>query len=89
MKVASTGILEQTRSHACACLDEIIEQVFISGCPTTKFLEAREALEALPLTTAENAIVRNRLNNARGYLQAGERGAARYELRLLRRSLDE
>ena len=61
MKVASTGILEQIRSHACACLVEIIEQVFISGCPTTKFREARVALEALPMTTAEIASMRNRL----------------------------
>ncbi len=89
MKQASAGILEQIRSVVCTCLDEIIEHVFISGCPTTKFREAREALEALPLTTVEIATARNRLENARSYLEAGERGAARYELRLLRRSLDE
>jgi hypothetical protein len=46
-------------------------------------------LEALPLTTAEFATARNRLENARSYLEAGERGAARYELRLLRRSLEQ
>ncbi len=88
MKQVSAGILEQIRSHARACLDEIIEQVFNCGCPTTKFAEAREALEALPLTTVEIATARNRLNSARNYLEDDERGAARYELRLLRRSLE-
>ena len=33
--------------------------------------------------------MRNRLNNARSCLEPGECGAACYELRLLRRSLDE
>jgi hypothetical protein len=71
-----------------ACLDNHIEQVSGAGCPTAEFQEAHEVLEALPLTTAEFATARNRLNNARSYLEAGERGAARYELRLLRRSLE-
>jgi hypothetical protein len=31
----------------------------------------------------------NRLANARHYLASGEDGAARYELRLLRRSLEQ
>jgi hypothetical protein len=85
----SVGILGQTRSHACARLDDIIEQVSDSGCPAVKFREVRQALEALPLTTAEIATARNRLDNARNYGEAGERGAARYELRLLRRSLEQ
>jgi hypothetical protein len=89
MNEPSVGILEETRSHACTLLDEIIEQVFSSGCSSPRFREAREALEALPLTTAEIATARNRLNNARSYLEADERGAAYYELRLLRRSLEQ
>jgi hypothetical protein len=48
---------------------------------------ARRALEALPLATEEAAVMRNRLANARSYLEAGERGAASYELRLLACSL--
>ena len=47
----------------------------------------REALEALPLATEEAAVMRNRLANARSYLEAGEHGAASYELRLLACSL--
>jgi hypothetical protein len=60
-------------------LNRVVEQVFH---------EAHEALEALPLTTAEFATARNRLNNARSYLEAGEPGAALYEFRLLWRSLE-
>jgi hypothetical protein len=89
MKEAFAGTLEQIRDHVHMCLDELIEQVFSSGCPPAEFHEASEALEALPLTTVEIATARNRLENARSYLDAGERGAARYELRLLRRSLNE
>jgi hypothetical protein len=89
MREASTGILEQIYSHVFTCLEGLIEQVFSSGYPTAQFQVAREVLEALPLTTAEFATARNRLENARSYLECGERGAARYELRLLRRSLKQ
>jgi hypothetical protein len=44
-------------------------------------------LKALPLDTTEFALAVNRLVNARRYLESGEHGAARFELRLLRRSL--
>jgi hypothetical protein len=44
-------------------------------------------LQALPLDTTEFALAVNRLANARHYLESGEYGAARFELRLLRRSL--
>jgi len=49
---------------------------------------AQIALECLPLTRGEFATATNRLANARSYLQAGEAGAARFELRLLFRSLE-
>jgi hypothetical protein len=88
MKGASAGILEQIGLHACTLLDDIIEPVFSSGCPASRSRDAREVLEVLPLTTAEFVTARNRLENARSYPEAGERGAARYELRLLRRSLE-
>jgi hypothetical protein len=44
-------------------------------------------LEALPLASAEFSVALNRLANAQRYLRDGECGAARYELRLLQRSL--
>ena len=85
----SARTLEQIRAHVFTCLTQLIEQVFSAGLPTAEFQQAREALGALPLPTAEFATARNRLNNARSYLEAGERGAALYELRLLLRSLEQ
>jgi hypothetical protein len=41
-------------------------------------------VDALPLSTSEYAVTRNRLANTHRYLQAGEHGAARYELLLIR-----
>jgi hypothetical protein len=52
------------------------------------FERLRHLLNALPLNTAEFALALNRLANASHYLESGEGGAARYELRLLRRSLE-
>ena len=89
MKKSSPEALEQVRALVLTCLARLIEQVFSAVCLTAEFQEAQEALEALPLTTAEFATARNRLNNARSYLESGEDGAARYELRLLRRSLEQ
>lgn len=54
-------------------------------------LEAIDAsatrMEAIPYTTEECSIARNRLANARRYLCCGERGAAIYELNIVARSL--
>jgi hypothetical protein len=85
----SAGNQEQIRAHLVTFLTQLIEQVFSARCPTAEFREAHKVLEALPLTTAEFATARNRLNNARTYLESGERGAALFELRLLRRSMNQ
>jgi hypothetical protein len=79
--------LEQLHSHAIACLDTLREQIASDTPPAEGWDVTRKALEALPLATAEAAVMRHRLANARSYLEAGERGAARYELRLLACSL--
>jgi hypothetical protein len=79
--------LEQILSQATACLDTLIAQVSSDTPPAESWDVARKALEALPLATEEAAVLRNRLANAQSYLDAGERGAARYELRLLACSL--
>ena len=59
---------------------------FQRHAPAESWNVARKVLEALPLAT-EEALMRNRLANAQSHLEAGERGAARYELRLLACSL--
>jgi hypothetical protein len=68
-------------------LDGLLEQVFPGGRSDTGFEEVRRLLEAVPLASGEFGVAVNRLENARRYLHAGEHGAARYELCLLRRSL--
>jgi predicted Zn-dependent peptidase len=88
MQQSSMGTLEQIRDRVFTCLTQLIEQVLNAGRPIAEFQEAQEALETLPLTRAEFATAQNRLLNARSYLEAGEPGAALYELRLLWRSLD-
>ncbi|MBC8874784.1 MAG: hypothetical protein H8E44_35640 [Planctomycetes bacterium] len=50
-------------------------------------LDALTMLNALPLTTDEFGRAVNRLKNAHRYLVSNERGAARFELRLLLGSL--
>ena len=74
-------------SHANACLDALIKQVSSDAPPADSWNLAHKTLEALPLATEEAAVMRNRLANAQNYLETGERGAARYELRLLACSL--
>jgi hypothetical protein len=82
-----TQVAECGHSHATACLDTLSEQVCSGTPPAESWNVARKALEALPLATEDAAVMRNRLANAQNYLEAGERGAARYELRLLACSL--
>ncbi len=49
--------------------------------------EVRDLLDSLPLATGEYGTASNRLRNAHRYLVSQERGAARYELKLLAGSL--
>jgi hypothetical protein len=49
--------------------------------------EFHSRLQSLPLATAEFGLAKNRLNNAIRYFGVNERGAARFELSLLERSL--
>jgi hypothetical protein len=79
--------LKQLYTRATTSLETLTAQVS-SGTPRAESWNvARNALEALPLATEEAAVMRNRLTNSQNYLEAGERGAARYELRLLRHTL--
>jgi hypothetical protein len=79
--------LAEIYAHAVASLDRLIAQVASHAPSAADFDGVRAALEALPLNTEEAGAARNRLDNVRRYLEAGEHGAARYELRLLARGL--
>jgi hypothetical protein len=85
----SRPTLEEIHSRATACLEDLIEQVSLGAPAAGRWDVAREALEALPLTTGEAATARNRLGNARAYSEAGEPGAACYELRMLAHALND
>jgi len=73
------------RAELAQCLARAYED---AGSPSA--MEALNqcllVLDALALTTTEYALYRNRLRNAQRYSLVDERGAARFELRLLLRS---
>jgi hypothetical protein len=83
MQQSAPQTLEQIRALVFTRLIQLIDQVSIGTSPADSWDQARQALEALPLAAEEAAVMRNRFANARSYLEAGERGAASYELRLL------
>src|SRR4029077_2092075 len=83
-RLLAGSIWTQGSERICALLDH----AQAGGFADADFNEARLALECLPLSTDEFATAINRLANARSYLQAGERGAARFELLQLLRSLE-
>jgi hypothetical protein len=87
MEKRSHATLTEIYAHAASELATLLAEVAEGNASAAEFDEARAALEALPLNVEEAAIARNRLSNARNYAEAGERGAACYELRLLARSL--
>jgi hypothetical protein len=69
-------------------IDSLLRQVTRDADRSAALAQARAVLETLPLTTEEFGLAVNRLANAQRYFQSGERGAAWYELRLLRRSFE-
>jgi hypothetical protein len=80
--------LQSANAHSlCLELRQVAEQLLAGAsenrCPVKGFEYARQILEALPLTSADFCAAVNRLGNAQRYLQSGERGAARFELRQL------
>ena len=64
-------------------VQSILEQDLEDAVPAEEWEELRTLLESLPLSTGNFALAINRLNNAKNYLQAGELGAAQFELRML------
>jgi hypothetical protein len=85
---AQFSITESVHALLREGLDELLGQPSAHKPPVARLERLRLLLEALPLDTTEFGLAVNRLANARHYLGSGEFGAARYELRLLRRSLE-
>jgi hypothetical protein len=87
MSICSTSpTLPAIREELSHCLQRACE---LAGCPAA--IDALDRclflLDALALTTMEYAVFRNRLRNAQRYSMQAEWGAARFEMRLLLRSL--
>ena len=68
-------------------LRQLVGQETESRALTGELPEASALLESLPLSTTEFGVATNRLHSVFRYLESGECGAARYELRLLTRGL--
>jgi hypothetical protein len=83
MNNLSPPTVEHLRLQLLACLDDLAWEPLDRQRRNAAVQHARAMLETLPLTTAEIATARNRLENARSYQERGEHGAAHFELRLL------
>src|SRR5687768_16453237 len=64
-------------------VSHLLESVEGGDALPQEFASAGETLAGIPLTTEEYGVSSLRLANAVNYLEQGELGAARYELRIL------
>jgi len=85
----NVSIAESVHRSLCQALDGLAAQASHKGGCTLDCEPIRRMLEAFPLASDDFGRAINRLTNASDYLRSGERGAAQYELRLLRRSLEK
>jgi hypothetical protein len=86
---ANLSIAHSYRALLREGLDEMLGEPPGHKSPFVCFGRLRLLLEAHPLDSTEFGLAVNRLANAQRYLETDEHGAARYELRLLRRSHKE
>ena len=82
------SVVNVRRLELVHALDALLTNARRGLRPLINLKRLRPLLEAPPLTSAEFALAANRVANARRYVESAEYGAARYELRLLRRSLE-
>jgi hypothetical protein len=85
----NVSVVDVRRLQFLQMLDRLLTQAVRGPGPVIDLKQVRPILEALPLTSTEFGLAINRLANARHYQESGEYGAACYELRLLRRSLEQ
>jgi len=86
-KVTIEDIFGQATRKVKSLLAQIEQATGSNGDNGDGIAELKQLLEALPFSTAEFGLATNRLRNANRYLQSQERGAARYELKMLALSL--
>ena len=78
---------DERKVHLVRFLNQLVVRETDSHAFTGRLTEASALLESLPLSTTEFGVATNRLHSVFRYLESGECGAARYELRLLTRGL--
>lgn len=83
----STATLDTIRQELIDTVEHLLASLRRDTEIVAELQEVCELLESLPLATDEYQTARNRLRNAHRYLVSQERGAARYELKLLAGSL--
>jgi hypothetical protein len=76
----SAASLEDIFAALLSTLRRLAKTVWSIEPHARQLQEAADQLEALPLSCDEFGIACSRLQNAKRYIQAGERGAARWEL---------
>ncbi|MCA9186356.1 MAG: hypothetical protein KDA99_12080 [Planctomycetales bacterium] len=90
--------LPQAEKHTSSTVREILDELVLSLDTLLQGTEdsnqtagsignAKKLIAALPLATDDFCTASNRMRNAVRYFNSGERGAAKYELRLLLASL--
>ncbi len=79
---------EENRKYLCENLHSLIVH-FDKNSGPERLLETQVMLETIPLSTSEFDLATRRVVNARRYVQSGELGAAKYEMRMLLGMLDE
>jgi hypothetical protein len=88
-KYLLASVTESHRLRLRQALEHLLENATHGVSSATAFARARRILEALPLTREEYGVACNALANAQRDLQAGEAGAARWQLRQLLHSVAE
>jgi hypothetical protein len=82
------SVVEARSVELTQTLDAVLDDAGRGSRLLIDFAHIRALIEALPLTSVEFSLAVNRLANARSYAESAEHGACRYELRLLRLSLE-
>jgi hypothetical protein len=86
-QVNGVSTLDERKDLLVRSLNQLVGQETDSHALTAKLTEESALLESLPPSTAEFGVATNRLRSVFRYLESGECGAARYELRMLTRGL--
>ena len=86
-KVTIHDIFQQSTRQVESLLAQLEQAAGSNRDYADEIAELQRILETLPLSTGEFGVATNRVRNASRYLRSQERGAARYELKMLARSL--